>query len=151
MRELEELRLDVRTCAPERGVQPRPADLDGAVLRPQGEEARRAGHLVVTQCHKGDLRPFLRGRQRLLEPRAPLVAGLWLSEAEPLPGSRVARGLPQPFLVPRLEWLEADDAALEDGNVPPLQGADSTLGSFRSTSKPAWHASRILRNSFQTR
>ena len=44
--QLEELRLDVRAGAPDGGVEPRPADLDGAVLGPEREEARRADDLA---------------------------------------------------------------------------------------------------------
>ena len=47
VRELEQLRLDVGARAPGGGVQPRPADLDRAVLGPEREEPRRADDLPL--------------------------------------------------------------------------------------------------------
>ena len=54
--QLEVLRLDVHPGAPHRRMQPRPPDLDGAVLRPEGEEAGRADDLAVAHGHERESR-----------------------------------------------------------------------------------------------
>ena len=51
--------------------------------------------------------------ESLLEERAPLRARLRLHDAEPAPGSRIARGEPEPLLVLGPERLEPDNASLE--------------------------------------
>ena len=70
--ELEELRLDVGAGAPGGGVQPRPADLERAVLGPEREVARRADDsLLAADRRERDLGPRLGRVESLLASRRP--------------------------------------------------------------------------------
>ena len=111
---LEQLRLDVRARAPGRRVEPRPADLDRAVLGAQREEPRRADDLLVDGLSRAGSRcPAAAAASACSMQRAPLGARLRLNDVEPAPGlvdrAMRARGL----LVFRRERLEPHDPTLE--------------------------------------
>ena len=136
--EHQELRLDVDARAPGGRVEPRPADLDRRVLRPQREEPRRADDPLGADRHERDLGPG-RGRpEGVLDPGVELGSGRRLRDREPPPGSRVARRLPEPVGVAPPQRLEPDETALERRRRPP--GHVSRLRACRSTSTRAWSA-----------
>src|SRR5215471_12905628 len=146
--ELEQLRLDVGAGSPGRRVQPGPSNLDGAVLRLQGEEARRAHDLFPFDRDERDLRPRLGCVERLQHPGRPLLPRTRLDDAEPAPRAVVLGGEPEPLLVRAREWFEPDDPPLQHRTCPTLHRArDSTLGTCPSMSTRAWGASRISTSS----
>ncbi len=99
-------------------MEPRPADLDRAVLRAQREEARRARDLARAGGDQRDLHPGCGCIESLLEEGGPLQARLRLDHAEPAPGAWVPRSEPEPLLVVGPQWLEADDVPLECRCLP---------------------------------
>ena len=146
--QLEVLRVDVDPAAPHRRMQPRPPDLDGAVLGSECEEAGRADDLAVAHGHERKFGSGGRRVQRLPDEGSPFLPRLRLDDAEPAPGPRVARG--EPERPPRARAAAARAArcgrrASVRSTAPPRR--DVTLGACRSTSTRAWSASRTSTSS----
>ena len=118
--EHEQLRLDVDAGRPDLGGEPRPADLEAAVLGAECEVAGAADDTVVlaAQGDERHLRSVRLAREGGVEIGAHLVARLRLLDAEPLPGARVARRRPETVLVLGRERLEPHQLALEGGGRP---------------------------------
>src|SRR4029079_7570260 len=111
MAQHEQLRLDVHSGAPRIGMEPRPADLDRSVLRPQREEPRRADDAVAGQRHERKLDAPGRGAEGVVAPGVEIGARRRPADRQPRPGTRVAGCLPEPVGVPRRQRLEPDVAS----------------------------------------
>jgi hypothetical protein len=118
----QELRLDVHAGSPDGRVEPRPADLDRQVLRPEGEKPRRADDALVTQRHERYLRAVLGNRERGRDPGIELLTGVGLGDRQPAPRAWIAGCLPQALGMTDVERLEPDEPAHERRCLPPFHG-----------------------------
>ena len=150
VREQEELRLDVRAGAPGRRVEPRPADLDRAVLGPQREEARRADDSPVAARRSRAGARSRRGRGERL------VARRRSTRRASAAGRRSASARSAGRATPAQSPSSCSGASGSSRTMRPSSDRygstrstrrDSTLGPCRSTSTRAWSASRTSRSS----
>ena len=103
----EVLRLDVRAGSPVGAFEPGPADLGSAVNRLDVHEARRAGGLAVDV---DDERHLGLAAERLVEPA---VEAERVHRGVAVDLRLALGGLAQPFPVPFVDRLDADDLSLE--------------------------------------
>ena len=135
------------------GCQPGPADLEAAVLGAQREVAGRADDRAVlaSTVTKRQLGSGSAVERRVVEVRATRRASR-LRDAQPAPGARVARRLPEPVVVLAARAARAARCAPSSVGCRPSLHVTRQLhcGPCRSTSTPAWSASRTSRSSSGT-
>ena len=144
MAELEELRLDVRPGAPCGRAEPGPADLDGAVLGSQGQEAGRPGGLRNGRSSRADLRARLGRGEGLVDVLRSTAPGLRLDDAQPAPLHAGPATPPRVLPRARARAARAGRRGLRARGTSTAPPAHRPLRACRSTSTRAWSASRIF-------